>query len=89
MRFLLCPACRHAWTEPARPLSARACDCDEVPIVCSPWSNDSRSWYQARVSHKARAIYGVLTSDQRAKRMSLNKGIAARGNTVVRGRAAV
>jgi hypothetical protein len=75
MVFLLCPRCRLAWIA-----SAVTSCCAETPITCSPWSNDGRKWYVARVRHKVAGIHEVLLTNHWYKWSALARGIKARGN---------
>lgn len=86
MKYLLCCDCRRAWTGTVE----CSCSCGSFDVIaCNPWSSDGRAWYVARTKDRAADI--VTTAyyrEPKENRRSLLRGIRAKGNTSVRGRAA-
>lgn len=75
--YLLCLTCRRAWFGPV----AASC-CAASPLVVSPWSDDARVWFRARLADGWRAAAvsarGNLASAAEL-RAALGLGVASRG----------
>lgn len=89
LRFALCRGCKLAWTAPAiDPCSW----CAEVPIDCSPWGSDRRTWLSTRLDTdpaagpvRAHAVTEAARyRDRLEHKRILARGIVARGNTTAR-----